>query len=212
MRLCNNRVGPSGRPLRPPSEPYVKVSLHTAQAFQWTYPVWHAPVNSRWSNLCHTHRRPNGTALLTPALRRTNRLASIVICFSQFKRFHRFSDNERPDRRRRIHSITERLWLVRSSPCRLPWACLAVGWPWKQPRRDDFQRLFHVPHLPQDGLGPLLTPAVQRSRRATLESPILTACFLAQALNSLVWLVLCDDACECSINLTIPSDSSAAPD
>jgi len=93
----------------------------------------------------------------------------------------------------------------------VPWACLAVGLPWKQPRRDDFQRLFHVPHLPQDGLGPLLTPAVQRSRRATLESPILTACLLAQALNSLVWLDLGDDACECLINLTIPSDSSAGP-
>src|SRR5213593_271841 len=36
--------------------------------------------------------------------------------------------------------------------------------------------------------------------------------FLAQALISLVWLVLGDDACECSINLTIPSDSSVAPD
>ena len=187
----------SGRPLRPPSEPYVKVSLHTAQAFQRTYPVWYVPVNSKWSNLCHTHRRPNGTALLTPALRCTNRLASIVICFSQFKRFHRFSDNERPDRRGRIHSITERLWLVRSSQRRLPWACLAVGLPWNSQGGNESKRLFHVPHLPQDGLGPLFTPAVQHSRRATLESPILTACLLAQALNSLVWLVLGDDACEC---------------
>jgi hypothetical protein len=91
-----------------------------------------APVNSKSSNLCHTHRRPNCAALLTPTLRRTNRLASIIICFSQFKRFHRFSDNERPDRRGRIRSITERLWLVRSSPCRLPWACLAVGLPWNR--------------------------------------------------------------------------------
>ena|SRR5438105_4268676 len=32
-----HRVGPSGHPLRPPSEPCVKVSLHTAQAFQWTH-------------------------------------------------------------------------------------------------------------------------------------------------------------------------------
>ncbi len=124
------RVGQSGRPLRPPSEPCVKVSLHTAQAFLRAYPVWHAPVNSKSSHLCHTHRRPNCAALLTPTLRRTNRLASIIICFSQFKRFHRFSDNERPDRRGHIRSITERLWLVRSSPCRLSWACLAVGLPW----------------------------------------------------------------------------------
>ena len=92
--------------------------------------MWHAPVNSRGSNLCHTHERPNRAALLTLALRRTNRLASIIICFSQFNRFHRFSDNERPDRRGHIHSVTERLWLVRSSQRRLPWACLAVGLPW----------------------------------------------------------------------------------
>src|SRR5439155_3175798 len=74
------------------------------------------------------------------------------------------------------------------------------------------QRLFHVPGLSPDGLGPLCTPAVRHSRRATLESPNLTAYLLVQALISLVWLVLCDDACECSINLTIPSDSSVAPD
>ena len=39
--FASHRVGPSGHPLKPPSEPYVKVSLHTAQAFQRTYPVWH---------------------------------------------------------------------------------------------------------------------------------------------------------------------------
>ena len=75
----------------------------------------------------------------------------------------------------------------------------------------DSKRLFHVPRLSRDGLGPLCTPAVRHSRRATLESPNLTACLLAQALNSLVWLVLYDDACECLISLTLPSDSSAAP-
>src|SRR6266513_3759382 len=93
------------------------------------------------------------------------------------------------------------------SPLGLPCGRLAL----EQPRRDDFQRLFHVPHLPQDGLGPLCTPAVQRSRRATLESPNLTACPFGQALNSLFWLVACDDACECLRILTIPSDSSAGP-
>src|SRR5438552_7590510 len=36
------------------------------------------------------------------------------------------SCKERPDRRGRIRSITERPWLVRSSPCRLPWVGLAV--------------------------------------------------------------------------------------
>src|SRR5439155_16189777 len=54
--------------------------------------------------------------------------------------------------------------------------------------------LFHVPDLSRDGLGPLCTPAVQRSRRARLESPNLTAYLFVQALISLVWLVLCDDA------------------
>jgi hypothetical protein len=51
------------------------------------------------------------------------------------------------------------------SPLGLPCGRLAL----EGPRRD--QRLFHVPHSPQDGLGPLCTPEAQRPRRATLESP-----------------------------------------
>jgi hypothetical protein len=93
------------------------------------------------------------------------------------------------------------------SPLGLPCGRLAL----EQPRRDELKRLFHVRHLPQDGLGPLSTPAVRHSRRATLESPNLTAYLLVQALISLVWLVLCDDACECSNVLTILSDSSVTP-
>jgi hypothetical protein len=61
------------------------------------------------------------------------------------------------------------------------------------------QRLFHVLGLSRGGLGPLCTPAVHHSRRATFESPNLTAYLLVQALISLVWLVLCDDACECLV-------------
>ena len=80
-----------------------------------------------------------------------------------------------------------------------PWACLAVGLPWTGQGGIHSQRLFHVPVLSWDGLGPLCTPAVRHSRRATLESPSLTAYLLVQALISLVWLVLCDDACECLI-------------
>ena len=73
-------------------------------------------------------------------------------------------------------------------------------------------RLFHVPQAPRDGTGPLSTPAVRRSRRATLDGPNLTADPVsARALNSLLWLVSFDDACECSLALTLPSDSSAAP-
>jgi len=94
------------------------------------------------------------------------------------------------------------------SPLGLPCGRLAL----EPPRRDNSKRLFHVPDLSRGGLGPLCTPAVRHSRRATLESPNLTAYLLVQALISLVWLVLCDDACECSHVLTIPSDSSVAPD
>jgi len=100
----------------PPSEPCVKVSLHTAQAFQWTpldagCPGWANPRRrALWAgfNLCHTDQRPTCSAILMPGLRRTNRQASIVICISQWERFHRFSDNERPDRRGHIRSITDR--------------------------------------------------------------------------------------------------------
>ena len=37
--------------------------------------------------------------------------------------------------------------------------------------------------LSPDGLGPLCTPAAQRSRRATFESPNLTACHFGPSLN-----------------------------
>ena len=47
-------------------------------------------------------------------------------------------------------------------------ACLATG-------QAGYPRLFHVPHSPRDGLGPLCTPAVRHSRRATLDGPTLTA-------------------------------------
>ena len=80
-----------------------------------------------------------------------------------------------------------------------PWARLAVGLPWNSQGGIDSKRLFHVPRLSRDGLGPLSTPAVRHSRRATLENPNLTAYLLVQALISLVWLVLCDDACECLV-------------
>src|SRR5439155_24575108 len=86
-----HRVGPSGRPLRPPSEPCVRVSPHTAQAFQWTslsrdVPVGQARREKRVvpdSSLCHTNQGRTCSAILMPGLRRTNRQASIVICISQ---------------------------------------------------------------------------------------------------------------------------------
>ena len=103
--------------------------------------------------------------------------------FPGWRRFHILSCHERPDRRGHIRCITYRRWLLRSSPCRLPWACLAVGLPWNCQGGINFQRLFHVPRSSQDGLGPLCTPAVRRSRRATLESPNLTAYRFGSSLD-----------------------------
>ena len=48
---------------------------------------------------------------------------------------------------------------------------------------------FRVLQCSQDDLGPLYTPAVRDSRREPSQCPNLTACLLAQALNSLLWLV-----------------------
>ena len=103
---------------------------------------------------------------------RTKRLASLIICFSRLRRFHRLSCHSRPDRRGHIQCITHWRWLLRSSQCCLRYLALRLRRP--RPRGPERQR-FHVPGLSQDGLGPLCTPAVRHSRRATLESPNLTA-------------------------------------
>jgi len=90
-------------------------------------------------------------------------------------------------------------------PLGLPCGRLAL----EQPGRDETQRLFHVPRSSQDGLGPLCTPAVRHSRRTIVKSPNLTAYHFGPSLDQPRWLVLGDDACECLISLTVPSDSSA---
>ena len=71
---------------------------------------------------------------------------------------------------------------------------LAVGAATKGVARSGSVSMFCIRY--RMDLGPLCTPAVYESRRATLEGPDWTACLLAQALTSLVWLVLGDDACE----------------
>jgi hypothetical protein len=71
---------------------------------------------------------------------------------------------------------------------------LAVGVTTTSVAQDGSLSMFCIRHGMD--LGPLCTPAVYESRRATLEGPDSTACLLAQALVSLVWLVLGDDACE----------------
>jgi hypothetical protein len=78
-----------GRPKRSPAQAPLRTvresfpshgsSLSKGQSYHG-YP---GRSNIHLSNLCHTDRRPKCAALLTPALRRTNRLASIIICISQ---------------------------------------------------------------------------------------------------------------------------------
>ena len=58
---------------------------------------------------------------------RTERRASLVICFSRLRRFHMRSCQVRPDRRGHIPRITRGLWLFRSSQCCVCSACLTVG-------------------------------------------------------------------------------------
>ena len=78
-------------------------------------------------------------------------------------------------------------------------ATLPCGWDGHERRGPDRQR-FHVLHSLRDGFrSALYTGSPVGQRRATLESPNQTACLLAQALISLVWLVLSDDACERSM-------------
>ena len=75
-------------------------------------------------------------------------------------------------------------------------ATLPCGWGGHERRGPDRQR-FHVLHSLRDGFrSALYTGSPIGQRRATLENPSQTARLLAQALISLVWLVLSDDACE----------------
>ena len=50
-------------------------------------------------------------------------------------------------------------------------------------RRGPGRQLFHVLHSTRMDLGPLCTPAVLCSRRATLDGPDLTACRFGSSLN-----------------------------
>ena len=79
-------------------------------------------------------------------------------------------------------------------------ATLPCGWGGHERRGPDHSQRFHVPHSLRDGFrSAMYTGSLIGQRRATLENPSQTACLLAQALNSLVWLVLGDDACERSM-------------
>jgi hypothetical protein len=128
--------------------------------------------------LCNTHPQPTDAFVRgrTSGSLSIHRHLHFPVCW-----FYRFSCKERPDRRGLIPRITRGRWLLRSSPSRLGSAGLAVLPATRHARPDP--RGFHVLHPPQDGLGPLCTPAVQQSRRATLENPNLTAYHFGPSLD-----------------------------
>jgi hypothetical protein len=75
---------------------------------------------------------------------------------------------------------------------------LAVGVATNGVARSGSVSMFCIGHGMD--LGPLwYTGSREGQRGVTLEDPSQTACLLAQALTSLVWLVLYDDACERSM-------------
>lgn len=79
-------------------------------------------------------------------------------------------------------------------------SALPYGWG-DHDRRGPSAPLFHVLHSIQEDLGPLCyTGSPVSSRRATLDNPDSTACLLAEALISLVWLLACYDAYERSVS------------
>ena len=121
-------VGASDCSLTPPEEPCVRVSPHTARAFPRTARLRVVPLLDEFvaswrrivtlsGNLAILVGGRLGCAPLATAPGRTKRLASLIICFSRLRRFHRLSCHSRPDRRGRIRCVTHRLWLLRSSQC-----------------------------------------------------------------------------------------------
>ena len=75
-------------------------------------------------------------------------------------------------------------------------ATLPCGWG-DHDRRGPEQQRFHVLHSIRDGFrSALYTGSRVGQRGVMLEDPNQTACLLAQALISLVWLDSFNDACE----------------
>ena len=90
-------------------------------------------------------------------------------------------------------------------------ASLPCGWGGHD-RRGPERQPFHVLHSIRERLGPLCDTGSSRSvRRATLDDPDSTACLLAPALNSLVWLGSLSRCLRAFNSLTMFSDSSASP-
>ena len=133
---------------------------------------------------------------------------SIIICFSSCGGSTVVLQREtRPTWAYPEHYIPALASSVVSMLLLLP--CLAVGATTNGVVQADSFSMFCIRYGMD--LGPLCTPAVLCSRRATLDGPDLTACLLARALFSLVWLISCDDAYERLVSLTLSSDSSATP-
>ena len=101
--------------------------------------------------------------------------------FPGVRRFRILSCHSRPDRRGHIRSITPRPWLLRSSPCCSCSPALRFGVATTSVVQVGSFSMFCIRY--RMGLGPLCTPAVLRSRRATLDGPVLTACRFGSSLN-----------------------------
>ena len=101
--------------------------------------------------------------------------------FPDLRRFHMLSRHSTPDRRGHIRAITDRPWLLRSSPCDAFCPALRLG---GHDQRGPSAPPFHVLHSTQEDLGPLCyTGSPLSSRQATLESLDSTACHFGGSLN-----------------------------
>jgi len=101
--------------------------------------------------------------------------------FPGWRRFRILSCHSRPDRRgpNPKHYTPA---LASSVFSTLRRETLPYGWG-DHEQRGPHRQLFHVLHSIRDGLGPLCTPAVLCSRRATFDGPDLTACRFGSSLN-----------------------------
>ena len=125
-------------------------------------------------------------------------------------RFCSFSCKDRPNRRGHIRSITDRLWLVRSSQRRPPRVCLAVCLPRRS--QGGMSAAFPCSAFPTGWVRSTLYTggASFASGYVRQSEPDRWPCFGLSLEQPLVARSF-DDACECLISLTIPSNSSAAP-
>jgi hypothetical protein len=104
-----------------------------------------------------------------------------------------------------IRPITGRHWLAPRSSTRSP-----IGSSYDSLSLAGGLRAYHVASLKPRGLGPASTPVARQLRRGSSEPPDLATYLLVQAWQHL-WLVLCDDACSGSPELTLPRPPGPQP-